>query len=49
MTKEGLTKTDILSAEDYDLKHKRKCKQNTILPITMELLLQVCPTYSGTV
>lgn len=43
MTKEGLTKTDISSAEDNDLKHKRKCKQKTILPITMESL---CPTYS---
>jgi hypothetical protein len=45
MTEEGLTKTDISFAGDYDLKHKCKCKQKTILPITMESLL--CPTYSG--
>lgn len=43
MTKEGLTKTDISSAEDYDIKHKRKCKKKT--SITTESLL--CPSYSG--
>lgn len=43
MTKEGLTKTDISSAEDYDIKHKRKCKKKT--SITMDSLL--CPSYSG--
>jgi len=42
--KEGLTKTDVSSAEDYDIKHKRKCKKKT--SITMESLLY--PSYSGT-
>jgi len=48
LTKKGLTKTDISSAEDYDIiGTKRKSKGGAILKKIMELSSS-CPTYSGT-
>lgn len=48
MTKKGLNRTDISSAEDYDniVRTKRKSKDTTLKNI-MEPSSS-CPTYSGT-